>query len=352
MGKQANGHEDNIILFPGLVTRLVEKGMASLKEKKFYEALQFFQQSTEMEPTHPQARYGLVITNIELNRLDEAKRHCESMLREGIGQYYEVLQVYVSLLVQLGDYQQVELLLDSVIAEEKLPPKMAESFFQLLEFARQMTSSEVSNSKLPEEGFTEENIEGIGNTEDWLKLLEQGKPEQQWGAIQKISQLNTDEVLNTCRSFLKGESNNPVIKSYILQMLKELNIEDTVEVHKFGENFQVDIAKLEDVFHEKFGSDVIQRLDQILGQESPSLFEIVQQVWWHYLFALYPKSPTPHDGDTWAAALHSLGLNLMGNEKDKDIIHTYGVEEDDVLAAMEHMKSVESDLLMIQSDPT
>src|SRR5690554_4819339 len=135
MGKQADGHDDNLILFPGLVTKLVEKGMASLKEKRYYDALNFFQQSTELEPSHDQARYGLVITNIELNRLEEAKEHCESMLREGIGSYYEILQVYVSLLVQLGDYKKVETLLEGVIQEEKLPHQMAESFYQLLDFA-------------------------------------------------------------------------------------------------------------------------------------------------------------------------------------------------------------------------
>ncbi|MDQ0256476.1 tetratricopeptide (TPR) repeat protein [Evansella vedderi] len=350
MGKQANGHEDNIILFPGLVTRLVEKGMASLKEKKYYDALRYFQQSTEMEPTHPQARYGLVITNIELNRLDEAKRHCESMLREGIGQYYEVLQVYVSLLVQLGDYEQVEMLLETVISEEKLPPKMAESFYQLLEFSRQMTSP---NGKAELEDFTEDNFEGIGNTEEWINLLEQGKPDQQWGAIQKISQMKKEDVLNTCRTFMKGENNNPVLKSYLLQMLKEMNVEDTIEVHKFGKSFNVNIGNLEDVFHEQFGTSVLTKLDAELGQESPSLFEIVQQVWWHYLFALYPKSPTPSDKTVWAAALHSLGFTLMGVEQDlNEVTSRYGVDKEEVIKAVEHMKSIEADLMLIQSERT
>ncbi|SDZ05279.1 Tetratricopeptide repeat-containing protein [Evansella caseinilytica] len=341
MGKQEEGKDDNIILFPGLVSRLVEKGMSSLKEKKYYEALGFFQESIELEPSHPQARYGLVITNIEMERLEEAKKHCESMLREGIGQYFEVLQVYVSLLVQLGDYKEVEMLLETVMSEAKLPAEMAESFYQLLEFSRQMTSHHMDYS---DEEASEENMEAFaGKIEEWIRLLERGEIDQQWGALQKLSQQNTEEVKKAYRTFLKGTDNNPVLKSYLLQMLKEMQVKDTFEVHKFGETFHVNIEELEDVFHERFGAAVIERLEQELGQESPSLFEMVQQVWWHYLFALYPKSPKPLDAPVWAAALHILGLSLLDDaSQPDDVCGKYHVKEQDAFTAVEHIKGIET----------
>ncbi|MBU9710970.1 tetratricopeptide repeat protein [Evansella tamaricis] len=352
MGNQMDGNDDNVILFPGLVDRLVEKGMSSLKEKKYYEALGYFQQSIELESTQPQARYGLVITNIELNRLDEAKKHCESMLHEGIGQYYEVLQVYVSLLVQLGDYQEVETILETVISEEKLPPKMAESFYQLLEFARQMTSSQPMEEL--DEDIEESNIEILAKKEEWIRLLERGKPDQQWGAIQKLKQINTDEVQRAYEDFLKGKENNPVLKSYLLQILKELDVKGSFEVHKFGKTFNVEIDNLEDVFHERFGSSVVNQLEGELGQESPSLFEMVQQIWWHYLFALYPKSPEPLDASVWAAALHIMGVLLMDDDdmEERDLPARYGVSTEQVNLAVKHMKEIESHLFMIQEDYT
>ncbi|MDG5786899.1 tetratricopeptide repeat protein [Evansella sp. AB-P1] len=353
MGKQANSHEDNVILFPGLVTRLVEKGMSSLKEKKYYDALKFFQQSTELEPTHPQARYGLVITNIELNRLGEAKKHCESMLREGIGQYYDILQVYVSLLIQLGDYKEVETLLETVISEEKLPPKMAESFYQLLEFSRQMTKPQI-NTKV-DNSYQEENIDEIHNKDDLIHLLEQGESEQQWGALQKLSQINSKEIESAYFSFLKGDG-DPVLKSYILQMLKELKVKGKVEVRKFDEVHYINLEELEDVFHQQFGSQVITKLEDELGQESPSLYEMVQHVWWHYLFALYPKKPIPSDIALWAAALHILGTMLMNNELHnedvEEIAIKYKVHHQDVMKAVEHMKGIESYLFIHNNENT
>lgn len=341
MGREGDSHDDNLILFPGLVEKLVEKGMTSLKEKKFYDALKYFQQSVELEPTNEQARYGLVITNIELNRYDDAKAHCESMLKEGIGSYYEILQVYVSILIQLGNYQEVETILETVIQEEKLPPQLAESFYHLLYFSQQMTSSE---NKL--DMMEEKKLDPITDKKEWLELLEKGKLEQQWGAVQKLTGEMSEDMIDACRSFLKKEENDPVLKSYILQMLKEQGVKDTVDVAKFGEIFQVNLGNLEDVFHERFGNEVVKRLDDELGQESPSLFQIVNQVWWHFLFALYPKAPSPLNIAVWAAALHIIGNMLMGDNdiEVEYICSRYGTKKEEVLKAVDELKKIESHL--------
>ncbi|WP_280769820.1 tetratricopeptide repeat protein [Salipaludibacillus daqingensis] len=342
MENQANGH-NNVILFPGLVAKLVEKGMSSLKGKKYYDALTYFKQSTELEPKHPQARYGLVITNIEINQLEEAKKHCESMLNEGIGEYYDILQVYVSLLVQLGLHQEVVDLLEVVIAEEKLPPQMAESFFHLLEFSRQMTDEYQEKGANEGLGINGNSIKIVPSRKELIEALEKGDPDQQWGAIQQLSQYGSQVVEDASREFLKGKDNQPVLKSYLLQTLKELNVQGEFEVHKFGESFFIKIEDLESVFHRKFGTVVLRRLEQVLGQENPSMFEMMQQVWWHYLFAIFPKSPEPIKAEVWACALHQLGLHLLEGSNNPDkIIHKYETELTEVETALSNLKEIES----------
>ncbi|PYZ93670.1 hypothetical protein CR194_10960 [Salipaludibacillus keqinensis] len=352
MGNETNGSDDNVILFPGLVAKLVEKGMSSLKEKKYYDALSYFRQSTELEPDHAQARYGMVITNIELHQLEEAKKHCESMLNEGIGDYYDVLQVYVSLLVQLGDYQEVVDILDAVIAENKLPAKMAESLYHLLEFSRHMTEGfEEVDEEL--DMMEKDSLEIVPSKEELIQTLKKGNPDQQWGAIQKLSHHDSQEVEEAYRIFLKGKENQPVLKSYILQTLKEMNVTGEFEVHKFGQQYSVRIEDLEDVFHKKFGTSVVRRLEQVLGQENPSLFEMVQQVWWHYLFAIYPKSPQPLHIEIWACALHHMGVALLEDEKSlNETIKKYEADEFEVKKAVDHLKESESFLFTMGSNLT
>ncbi|QKS71888.1 tetratricopeptide repeat protein [Paenalkalicoccus suaedae] len=335
MAKRADDREDNVILFPGLVSKLVDRGMSALKEKKYFDALTYFQQSTDLEPEHPQARYGLVITNIELNRLQEARLHCESMLNEGIGEYYDIVKVYVSLLIQIGDYQQVVDILEGLLEEDKLPSSMAESFFHILSFARQMTEND--------EPIVEEDRAVFSTPkEDLLTMLEDGSVDQQWGAIQQLSNYELQDVIEAYRVFLKGKQNNPVLKSYVLQMLKELDADERVDVHKFGQDYQVDIATLENVFHEDFGKAVLDRLEEVLNQKNPSLLEVIQQVWWHYLFALYPKKPVPADIDSWACSLHITGFTMLGfEEEEESIIGEYDTDKERVAYVVSQLKEVE-----------
>lgn len=328
---------DNVILFPGLIQKLAEKGMAALKEKKYYDALTYFNQSTELDPEHAQARYGLVITNIELNRLDEAKKYCESMLREGIGDYYEVLQVYVSLLIQLSAYNEVVDLLEVVIQEDKLPAEMAETFYQLLDFSRNMTEeneSVITDAPMDEQSF-------LPPPAELLTELKEGNPDEQWGAIQQLSYHKLEDVEDAYRNFLESPYQHPVLKSYILQLLKEMESTGTFVVHKFGEDFTIELHT-EDLFHETFGVKVIERLEEELADDNPTLFDIVQQVWWHYLFALYPKKPEPANVDLWACALHETGRDLLDDgEEFIPLAAHYGADDTAVTMCVEHIKEIE-----------
>jgi tetratricopeptide (TPR) repeat protein len=327
--------DDNVILFPGLISRLVERGMSALKEKRYYDALSCFTQTVELEPQHAQARYGLVITSIELNRLPQAKEHCRSMLDEGIGDYYEILQVYISILVQLGDYEEVAFMLEGVMEDNKFPPDKAESFYQLLQFARQMTGE----SQEIEEDIEEPELTRPGP--ELIEQLEEGSMDQQLGAIQQLSRYDLQVVKDAFRSFLLAEQNNPVLKSYVLQLLKELGCEETFTVHKFGESYSVHIASLEKVFHEQFGKAVLERLEKELDQVDPTMLDMVRQMWWHFLFAVYPKSPEPVDADVWACALHRTGQRLL-SEPDDELFEQYEVEAQNVKEAEKLLQKMES----------
>ncbi|MFC4737473.1 tetratricopeptide repeat protein [Bacillus daqingensis] len=340
MTKEEN--RDNVVLFPGLISRLVERGMQALKEKRYYDALSCFQQTTDLEPNHPQARYGMVITNIELNRMEQAESHCRSMLDEGVGDYYEILQVYISILVQLGDYEEVVHMLESVMEEDRLPSDKAEHFYQLLSFARQMTETPIHKSQDAEFELPRGEL---------VEQLEKGTVDQQLGAIQQLSKYDVQAVKETYSQFLADPQQNPVLKSYILQLLKELDCTDTFEVYKFGETYEVDINRLEAVFHEQFGKAVFKELEQELDQENPSMLDMIGQMWWHFLFALYPKSPRPIDAPVWAAALHATARRMFG-EDPGDVTALYGAEEADVKQAEELLRELESIVLPSEEGPT
>lgn len=310
--------KENIVLFPGLVDKLVTKGMDHLKEKKLSEALSFFQQSLKIEHDHPQARFGVALCLVEMGRLEEALEQTEQMLKEDIGNYYDILQVHISLLVQLGKYKEVVLMLEGIIAEEKLPVHQAESIYHLLHFSRQMVDvgDAIENENPQESGLDLEQL---------TEMLYQSSVDQQRSAIKLLVNNNSDEARYALKLFLKDEKQDPILKSYILQMFKQYKIEDCFDVHKYGKHMKVTTSELEDVFHEKFGNDTLKILAGELENENPSLMQVLSQVWWHFLFSLYPLSPLPIAPSLWAAALYTVGGEITGIDIDEnEISRRYG----------------------------
>ncbi|MCD8500983.1 MAG: tetratricopeptide repeat protein [Bacillaceae bacterium] len=310
--------KEKIVLFPGLVDKLVTKGMDHLKEKNLTEALSYFQQSLEIEDDHPQGRFGVALCLVEMGRLEEALDKTEQMLKEDIGHYYDILQVHISLLVQLGKYKEVVTMLEGIMAEEKLPVNQAESLYHLLHFSRQMVDAGDAIE-------IEEIDETSNNMNDLIDALYHASIDQQRSTIKLLMSNNSERARVALKQFLKDEEQDPVLKSFILQMFKQNKIEDCFEVHKYGKSVRVTTSQLEDVFHEKFGKETLKVLAEDLESENPSLMQVLSEVWWHFLFSLYPISPLPIDPSLWAAALSIVGSEITGIDTDEqEISERYG----------------------------
>ncbi|MDE5412409.1 tetratricopeptide repeat protein [Alkalihalobacterium chitinilyticum] len=338
MNDETKSKEQNVIPFPGVGEKLVEKGMASLKEKRLQDALDDFQQALKYDQSHPQARYGVVLTYIELGQLDDAVAESKRMLQEGIGDYFDVLQVHVSLLVQLACYEEVVTMLEAVLVEGKVPSNQAETLYQLLHFSRQMS----------EDGpIIEDTVINLQEKEEeppieQLNLLEDPDVKKQWAAIQKLKKHNHPHVLEKYLEYLKDEEKDLVLKTFILQSLKDKNIEDQVEIRKLDQVKYINPQELNDLFENPFGQKVASIITYQLEQDNPSLKDMVLQLWWQYLFALVPFLPQPQDENIWAGAVHLVVIESLGGEFDEnEISNLYNVNVQELVKAANELVEVE-----------
>ncbi|RXI98452.1 hypothetical protein DS745_19190 [Anaerobacillus alkaliphilus] len=318
MSEEQKKRQDKVVLFPGVVDKLVGKGMDSLKEKRFSQAHSYFEQALNIEPDHPQGRFGVALSLIEQSRLEEAKDVTENMLKEDIGNYYDILQVHISLLVQLGHYAEVVTMLEGIMEEEKLPANLAESFYHLLHFSRQMVDDGTPIEIADDIQFASEEL---------ILMLNEGSPEKQWIAIQMLGKKSNHIFFESVKDFLKDGKQDPILKSLILQLLKEKKVEENIEIHKFGKVLDINISEIDHELNEEFRNETLTIVARHLENDNPSLFDVVRQLWSHYLLALYPFSPEPFTPSIWAAALHKTGAEMTGIEEDeRHLANQYGVK--------------------------
>jgi tetratricopeptide (TPR) repeat protein len=306
-------NKNNIIRFPNLSGRLLEKGMDSLKNKKYDVALSCFEQLLEGDPMHPQGNLGLVLSLVELGRLQEAKVRCDGMLKEGIGEYYDVLQIYLSILVQLSEYITVVTVIEAVLEEQKIPADKAETFYQLLQFSRKVIEQEgVPEVKENPERTVKESPDLSGLKE----MLASERADSQWIAVQQLKKLGPDLIVPLFETFLMDKTKHPAVKSLILQYLKENEIHKTVQVEKYGQVKEVDISELTEWNEHPFYKEVKSMIQDQLEQENPSLLDIALAVWKDYTLAIYPLLPDPENKVLWSEAAIIAASELCGIEED------------------------------------
>jgi tetratricopeptide (TPR) repeat protein len=331
-----NNGDGKIVYFPGLVQRLLEKGMDALKEKKHKEAKRFFYEVLEFESDDAQAHLGYILSMFGLGQLSDAKTQCEQMLREGIGDYYDTLQIYLSILVQLQEYDRAVEMLEAVLEENRLPPQMAESFYQLLEFSRKRRS---------EPGITEEPRGHTTHIDihKQRELIESPDIEKQWIAIQNLSESSQSEATDLYKQFLKEEDKDPFLKSMILQILEKKDMKEPVAIEKFGRSMTVHPEDLSHLISGNFTEKVKNTLSTTLQQENPTLYEMALQVWEHFVTAMFPIDIEYEDESVWAGALFQVVHELNGIEvNDERIAERHDITHQHLLQAVEKIKMVEN----------
>lgn len=70
-----------------------------------------------------------------LEETAEAREHCEQLLEVPFTDYYAVLDLYISLLLQTEDYNQVIETLEVEVDHPDVPEDMVEEFYHVLDFA-------------------------------------------------------------------------------------------------------------------------------------------------------------------------------------------------------------------------
>jgi tetratricopeptide (TPR) repeat protein len=309
-------NKNNIIRFPNLTGRLLEKGMDSLKNKQYDESLSCFEQLLHTDPMHSQGNLGLVLSLVELGRLQEAKIRCDRMLKEGIGEYYDVLQIYLSILVQLSEYITVVSVIEAVLEEQKIPADKAETFYQLLQFSRKVIEQEgVPEVKIQPEETVSKEIPTLSVLKDMLKSE---RADSQWLAVQQLKKLGPELTVPLFESFLLDETKHPAVKSLILQYLKENQINKIVKIEKYGQVEEVEVSELTDWNEHPFYKDVKVLIQDELEQENPSLLDIALAVWKDYTLALYPFVPQPENKILWFEASVIAASVLCGIEDELD----------------------------------
>ncbi|WP_442595312.1 tetratricopeptide repeat protein [Neobacillus sp. D3-1R] len=298
-------HKDNIFLFPNVDKLLLDKGLESLKNKRFVEAVDYLEKAKELDSYNEELELSLIIAYLESGNLSNAKNLANECLQKGIGDYFQLIDLYLMILLQLNEYQEIVVTLEALLEEKEIPIEKLGNFTKILEFSKRKLESDYIKSGI-------ESIEDDFQEEISFDLFQYENLNEQFLAVAQLSEKNVRNYLPGIKTYLSSSAGHPFIKTMLLQLLKEQQVNEEIKVEKFHQNLVInpiylaEIAALADI------NEIYIILKRELEHDNPTLFESIKAIVDRHSFLLFPIERKPNEPIILAAAYHFLALEYFG----------------------------------------
>jgi tetratricopeptide (TPR) repeat protein len=332
--RKAKPHQDNIFLFPNVERLLLEKGLERIKDKKYHEAIDFLEKAQELDEENEEIAIGLIIAYFEANQLTAAKELAQSRLKKGTEDYFHLIEIYITILLQLNEYEEIVTTIQALLEEREIPIEKLDNFVKLLEFSkRKLEDGETLKSAYD---YTVEDP-----IEKW-NLVESHDINEQFLAVAELAHKNVRAYLPKIIDYLRSPAGHPFVKTMLLQLLKEQEIAQELEIEKFGKSVKLIPMELPHMEEFLMDSPGLEMLKSFLEQDNPTLFESIYAIISRHSFLLYPLFREPNIPSVWAAAYHFMVLEFFGEQVSLEkIAKKYQTDQAIVTEALAQLRKLE-----------
>jgi tetratricopeptide (TPR) repeat protein len=325
--------KDNIIFLPGLEKRLTDKGLESLQNKRYQEAITLLEEAKAHAPENSDILIGLVLAYFEAGAYIKAKDLANEMLLKGIGEYFHMVDLYLTILIQLHEYQEIVSTIEALFDEKEIPPDRHDHFLTILQFSKRMADNSLQEPM--EEVKEETHLKG-------LKLSSLKNLNEQMLAISSLAEKNIRPYMDEIKEYLNSESGHPFLKTMLLTLLKEQEYDKEIEVKKFNEDVSLIPTELPDVQTQPRMKEIEKILEAKLENSDPVLFENMKGIVERIFFISYPFELEPEASRAWAAGFHLLVLDYLGGEPDVyDLADEYEISTEKIEQALAKIRELE-----------
>ncbi len=320
----------NVILFPDLENRLLEKGLEQLTKKNYREAIDFLSEAQQLNPTNEDVFIGLVLAYFESGNYTVAKRLTQDMLNSDIGDYLRIFDMYIMILVELHQYEEIVTNLEILFEEKEIPHAKFEHFTKILQFSKKMILDRQN-----QEDETEQEQEQFLGKQKQLHLFSITEPEEQIQSAGFLADSNIRTFIEEIADYLKSDQGDAFFKTLLLNVLKEHDYEKEIVVTKFGKSLIVTPNHLFEIHLHPDFLEINARLSEVLEHENPNLLEGIIRVMERHFLLLYPFNIDPKAPEIWASAFHFITLAYFGQEEElSKVANLYNADENRLSSAI------------------
>ncbi|SDI40255.1 Tetratricopeptide repeat-containing protein [Planococcus glaciei] len=299
----------NVIVFPNTINRLLTEGMALLKEENYEDARDKLYQVLSYEPEHAGALGAYAYCLFELGEYEEALEVCRELLKVGPVHYLETMELYISILMQVREFEEAERMIEVLIEEKVLPEERLAQFLQLRDLNERIAEKN-ANVKIDLTQYVPENF---------IKL----SPHEQERLIMDLPPASYDMLKNSLVDIVQHPETDLLTKTYILFMLHQEKVKARVTVEKFHYDKEFLVANLPDPINNPRVQDIKRMMEEML-EKDPTRLEMVQELFERHIYLFYPFQWDGYDeaevADVYLSYLDQLFTGEMNFSGDSELM--------------------------------
>lgn len=301
---------ENIVVFPGTSERLIAEGHHYAGIYKYDEAVKCIEEALQYvegdEPTLSVYAYALY----ETRQFEKAKAVCEQLLSIGPKLYFEAMEFYLTICMQLKDFEQAKKLIEALLEEGVVPPDRIEKFERLQKM----------NAEISENVQLNEEVEVIVEINPELYSLEQfvqSSAQQQAILLQELAETNIRNYQDSLKAIIEHGEIHPFVQSLALILLVEQEVNIELTITKLGERETVNAASLKLPTELPQFKKVYALVHEKLEQE-PTTLEMADYLLARHSIVTYPFEWLTYDSEDVASSYIDYVKTLFGEVKEMD----------------------------------
>lgn len=300
----------NVIVFPGTIERLIAEGQRFAENYQYDKAVVSFREALQYTEGDESLLSVYAFALYETRNFQEAKIICEKLLAIGPQLYIETMELYLTILMELKEFKQVETLIDSLLEENVIPPESQDKFIRIRGLNATIADKqdqEVSDQLDIDEAYEQFEVDQFF-TQTNLQQMQQ---------MQAIRDVNIRPLQELLVAIIEDKRAHPMIQSFALYLLVQQEIDIEVQVKKFDKERTVNPSKLQFPDEMPVAKQVLKLVESALEQE-PSTLEMVQYLLARHMFVTYPFEWFQYQSDEIVEGYIDYVHAMFGKVKETD----------------------------------
>lgn len=297
--------KENIIVFPGTFEKLVEQGTNYVELEEFDQAVEAFDQAIIYEPEHPEFLGPYAVALYETKDFERAKDISARLLHSGTANYVDAMELYLTICIQLQEYEEVEMTIATLMDEEIIPTELLTKFNYLRELNSRLSERYTTNELPP--------AESLFSFEAFIEM----DLVMQQQILASLEGTDLRQMTMVLEDIAESVHLSPLVVTFALTLLQQANYEKEITVRKFGLETVVVPAFMTLPGGDDQTKKVLGVLEQLLLQD-PSRFEMAQGLIEKFAITAFPFSWGNHSADEVANAYLLYIESLFSGEELPD----------------------------------